>query len=169
MLDISANAVLNANYLYTKLRDLYERPFDRSVMHEVVFSARKRAGANALNVSKRLLDHGFHAPTMYFPLVVPEALMIEPTETESKETLDAFIEVLRRIDAEAAEDESFLHGAPYETPRIPPGRSQRRPDARSCVGARGLHPEPLSSAPIPLSFPPTPAVGCLNRRFPWST
>ena len=73
MLDISANAVLNANYLYTKLRDLYELPFDRSVMHEVVFSARKRAGANALNVSKRLLDHGFHAPTMYFPLVVPRS------------------------------------------------------------------------------------------------
>ena len=132
MLDISANAVLNANYLYTKLRDLYELPFDRSVMHEVVFSARKRAGANALNVSKRLLDHGFHAPTMYFPLVVPEALMIEPTETESKETLDAFIEVLRRIDAEAAEDESFLHGAPYETPvsRLDEASAARRPELR---------------------------------------
>ena len=132
MLDISANAVLNANYLYTKLHDLYELPFDRSVMHEVVFSARKRAGANALNVSKRLLDHGFHAPTMYFPLVVPEALMIEPTETESKETLDAFIEVLRRIDAEAAEDESFLHGAPYETPvsRLDEASAARRPELR---------------------------------------
>jgi glycine dehydrogenase subunit 2 len=116
MLDISGNAVLNANYLLAKLRSLYELPYDRPVMHEVVFSAKKRLGASALDVSKRLLDHGFHAPTMYFPLVVAEALMIEPTETESKETLDAFIETLERIDAEAADDKSFLHDAPFKTP-----------------------------------------------------
>ena len=132
MLDISANAVLNANYLLAQLRGLYDLPYDRSVMHEVVFSARKRAGASALDVSKRLLDHGFHAPTMYFPLVVPEALMIEPTETESKETLDAFIETLRRIDEEAAEDADFLHGAPYETPvsRLNEVQAARRPELR---------------------------------------
>ena len=132
MLDISANAVLNANYLLAQLRGLYDLPYDRSVMHEVVFSARKRAGASALDVSKRLLDHGFHAPTMYFPLVVPEALMIEPTETESKETLDAFIETLRRIDEEAAEDADFLHGAPYETPvsRLNEAQAARRPELR---------------------------------------
>lgn len=101
-------------------------------MHEVVFSAKKRAGASALDVSKRLLDYGFHAPTMYFPLVVAEALMIEPTETESKETLDAFIETLRRIDAEAASDEAFLHGAPYETPvsRLNEAQAARRPQLR---------------------------------------
>ena len=132
MLNISGNAVLNANYLLAKLRPLFELPYDRSVMHEVVFAARKRAGATALNVSKRLLDHGFHAPTMYFPLVVPEALMIEPTETESKETLDAFIETLERIDAEAAVDEEFLRGAPYETPisRLDEARAARRPELR---------------------------------------
>ena len=132
MLDISANAVLNANYLLAQLRGLYELPYDRPVMHEVVFSASRRAGASALDVSKRLLDHGFHAPTMYFPLVVPEALMIEPTETESKETLDAFVEALRRIDAEAAADEGFLRSAPYETPtsRLNEAQAARRPHLR---------------------------------------
>lgn len=132
MLNISGNAVLNANYLLAKLRPLYDLPFDRPVMHEVVFSARKRPGATALDVSKRLLDHGFHAPTMYFPLVVPEALMIEPTETESKETLDAFVETLHRIDAEAEADESFLRGAPYEAPvsRLDEARAARRPELR---------------------------------------
>lgn len=132
MVNISGNAVLNANYLLAKLRDLYELPFDRSVMHEVVFSAKKRLGASALDVSKRLLDHGFHAPTMYFPLVVAEALMIEPTETESKETLDAFIEVLEYIDAEAAADHEFLQGAPYRTPvsRLDEATAARRPILR---------------------------------------
>jgi glycine dehydrogenase subunit 2 len=132
MLDISANAVLNANYLLARLRPVFELPYDRPVMHEVVFSAKKRKGANALNVSKRLLDHGFHAPTMYFPLVVAEALMIEPTETESKETLDAFIETLVRIDAEAADDEEFLQGAPYDVPvtRLDETRAARQPHLR---------------------------------------
>ena len=101
-------------------------------MHEVVFSARTRAGASALGISKRLLDHGFHAPTMYFPLVVAEALMIEPTETESKETLDAFVEALRRIDEEAAADGGFLRGAPYGTPvsRLDEARAARHPELR---------------------------------------
>jgi glycine dehydrogenase subunit 2 len=132
MLEISGNAVLNANYLLAKLRPVFELPYDRSVMHEVVFSAKRRKGASALDVSKRLLDHGFHAPTMYFPLVVTEALMIEPTETESKETLDAFIETLFAIDAEAAEDEAFLHGAPYNTPvsRMDEARAARQPHLR---------------------------------------
>jgi glycine dehydrogenase subunit 2 len=130
--DVSSNAVLNANYLLAKLRPVFELPYDRSVMHEVVFSAKRRKGASALDVSKRLLDHGFHAPTMYFPLVVAEALMIEPTETESKETLDAFIETLIRIDSEAAEDEEFLHGAPYNTPirRLDETRAARQPHLR---------------------------------------
>ncbi len=129
---ISANAVLNANYLRVRLKPLFDLPFDRPVMHEVVFSARKRQGASALDVSKRLLDHGFHAPTMYFPLVVSEALMIEPTETESKETLDAFVEALERINAEAESSESFLRGAPYDTPvsRLDEARAARRPVLR---------------------------------------
>ncbi|MCH7608015.1 MAG: aminomethyl-transferring glycine dehydrogenase subunit GcvPB [Chloroflexi bacterium] len=132
MLDISGNAVLNANYLLVMLRELYDLPFDRRVMHEVVFSAKKRPGANALNVSKRLLDHGFHAPTMYFPLVVAEALMIEPTETESKETLDAFIEALTAIDAEAARDVASLNEAPSETPvsRLDEAAAARHPQLR---------------------------------------
>ena len=132
MLDISGNAVLNANYLLVMLRELYDLPFDRRVMHEVVFSAKKRPGANALNVSKRLLDHGFHAPTMYFPLVVAEALMIEPTETESKETLDAFIEALTAIDAEAARDVASLNEAPSETPvsRLDEAAAARHPELR---------------------------------------
>ncbi|MEX2599954.1 MAG: aminomethyl-transferring glycine dehydrogenase subunit GcvPB [Dehalococcoidia bacterium] len=132
MLDISGNAVLNANYLMARLRPLFNLPYDRTVMHEVVFSAKKRKGASALNVSKRLLDHGFHAPTMYFPLVVAEALMIEPTETESKETLDAFIEVMERIDAEAAADEAYLNGAPYNTPisRLNEAQAARNPQLR---------------------------------------
>jgi glycine dehydrogenase subunit 2 len=132
MLAISGNAVLNANYLLAKLRPVFELPFDRPVMHEVVFSAKRRKGASALDVSKRLLDHGFHAPTMYFPLVVAEALMIEPTETESKETLDAFIETLVRIDAEADADETFLRSAPYNTPisRVDEARAARKPILR---------------------------------------
>ena len=126
------NAVLNANYLRVRLRDLFVLEPDRGVMHEVVFSARKRRGARAIDVSKRLLDYGFHAPTMYFPLVVAEALMIEPTETESKETLDAFVEAMERIDAEAAQDEHFLHGAPYHTPvsRLDEAAAARRPELR---------------------------------------
>jgi glycine dehydrogenase subunit 2 len=130
--EVSENAVLNANYLLARLRPLFELSHDRRVMHEVVFSAKKRSGARALDVSKRLLDFGFHAPTMYFPLVIDEALMIEPTETESKETLDAFVEAMVRIDGEAANDASFLAGAPYQTPvaRLDEARAAREPNLR---------------------------------------
>src|SRR3954447_21299719 len=91
--EMSETAVLNANYLLARLRDHYDLPFDRLCMHEFVVSARglkREHGVTALDVAKRLIDHGFHPPTIYFPLVVSEALMIEPTETEAKETLDAF-------------------------------------------------------------------------------
>jgi glycine dehydrogenase subunit 2 len=132
MLDISANAVLNANYLKEQLRGYFDLPYDRSCMHEVVFSAKRRSGVKALDVAKRLLDFGFHAPTMYFPLVVDEALMIEPTETESKETMDAFAEALRRIDDEAVRDPDFLHAAPYNTPvsRLDEAKAARQPYLR---------------------------------------
>ena len=133
MLNISANAVLNANYLLARLRPLFELPFDRLVMHEVVFSAKKRQGASALDVSKRLLDLGFHAPTMYFPLVVAEALMIEPTETESKETLDAFIETLEQIDAEAAADGDAQGAAPdraHAATEVLESATESAPEAR---------------------------------------
>src|ERR671924_7791 len=94
---MSEVAVLNANYLLAMLKDAYDVPFDRLCMHEFVLSARtlKREHAiTALDVAKRLMDYGFHPPTIYFPLIVPEALMVEPTETETKETLDAFAEAL---------------------------------------------------------------------------
>lgn len=111
-------ATLNANYVKESLRDLYALPIDRVCKHEFVFDglADKSTGVTTLNVAKRLLDHGFHAPTIYFPLLFHESLMIEPTETESKETLDEFIEVMRDIAREAAEDPETVKNAPLETP-----------------------------------------------------
>jgi glycine dehydrogenase subunit 2 len=115
---VSAGAVLNANYLQTRLRDKLELPYDRICMHEFVASGRpfKKLGLRTLDFAKRLLDFGVHAPTIYFPLIVPEALMIEPTETESKETLDAFVDIVARILEEAREDPSLLKTAPHNTP-----------------------------------------------------
>jgi glycine dehydrogenase subunit 2 len=110
---VSENAVLNANYLRSRLRGHYEVPYGERCMHEFVASARtlrRERRISALDIGKRLLDFGFHAPTVYFPLIVPEALMIEPTETESKETLDAFADALIRI---KGEDADFLHEAPH--------------------------------------------------------
>src|SRR5205807_2514872 len=112
-------AVLNANYLLARLRDAYDLPFDRLCMHEFVLSARRlkrEHGISALDVAKRLMDYGFHPPTIYFPLVVPEALMIEPTETEPKETLDAFADAMLEIVRDAAERPELLKEAPHERP-----------------------------------------------------
>ena len=116
--EMSQVAVLNANYLLALLRDDYELPFDRLCMHEFVVSARRlrrEHGVTALDVAKRLMDYGFHPPTVYFPLIVPEALMIEPTETEAKETLDAFAEAMREIARKAAEEPELLKAAPHDT------------------------------------------------------
>ena len=113
----SRHAVLNANYLRVMLRDVYPVPFDRPNMHEFVCQGRpKGSDVRALDVSKRLMDFGFHPPTNYFPLVVPEALMIEPTETESKETLDAFIAAMHTIAEEALAEPERLRSAPHKTP-----------------------------------------------------
>ncbi|MDE5687715.1 MAG: aminomethyl-transferring glycine dehydrogenase subunit GcvPB, partial [Paramuribaculum sp.] len=111
-------ATLNANYIKESLRDLYKLPIDRVCKHEFVFDglADKSTGVTTLNVAKRLLDHGFHAPTIYFPLLFHESLMIEPTETESKETLDAFIEAMRSIAREAADNPETVKTAPHTTP-----------------------------------------------------
>jgi glycine dehydrogenase subunit 2 len=132
LLEVSGNAILNANYLKTRLQNIFPLPYDRVCMHEVVFSAGRERGIKALDVAKRLLDYGFHAPTMYFPLVVDEALMIEPTETESKETLDAFVAALEQIDQEAAHDPDFVRHAPHETPmtRLDEAKAAREPDLR---------------------------------------
>ena len=131
---VSTNAVLNANYLLQSLKDTYHLPYDRRCMHEVIFSARdqKARGVRGLDIAKRLLDYGFHAPTMYFPLIVEESLMIEPTETESKETLDAFIEAMKAIDQEVTEDPSLVKDAPHITPvsRLDETRAARQPDLR---------------------------------------
>jgi glycine dehydrogenase subunit 2 len=117
--EMSELAVLNANYVLARLKDVYETPNDRLCMHEFVLSARglkREHGITALDVAKRLMDHGFHPPTVYFPLIVPEALMIEPTETETLETLDAFCDAMLAIAREAADDPSALKTAPHTRP-----------------------------------------------------
>ena len=111
--EVSENAVLNANYLLSRVKAIYEVPHGDRCMHEFVASAyklRRERNISAMDVCKRLLDFGYHAPTVYFPLVVKEALMIEPTETESKETLDGFADALARIHGE---DQAFLQQAPH--------------------------------------------------------
>jgi len=113
----SEHAVLNANYLRGRLRDTFPVPFDRMCMHEFVCQGAVAAtGVRALDISKRLLDYGFHPQTNYFPLIVPEALMIEPTETESKPTLDAFVAAMQAIAAEAVSDPDLVKSAPHNTP-----------------------------------------------------
>ncbi|MGR9092774.1 MAG: aminomethyl-transferring glycine dehydrogenase subunit GcvPB [Gammaproteobacteria bacterium] len=113
----SLHAVLNANYLREKLREVFPLPFDRTCMHECVLQGKLDGGdVRAVDISKRLLDYGFHPPITYFPLTVPEALMIEPTETESRETLDAFIAAMTRIAGEAVTSPDLLHDAPHTTP-----------------------------------------------------
>ncbi len=130
--EASENAILNANYLRVLLRDEFEMPYDKICQHEFVLSCnrQKKTGVKALDMAKRLLDFGFHAPTVYFPLIVPEAFMIEPTETESKETLDEFAETLIRISGEARENPELLHHAPHATPvrRLDEVRAAREQD-----------------------------------------
>jgi glycine dehydrogenase subunit 2 len=117
---VAEYAVLNANYLRALLRDVYPVSHDRTCMHEFVLAGPpkdvQQAGVHTMDVAKRLMDFGFHPPTVYFPLIVPEALMIEPTETESKETLDAFAEAMISIVEEARENPELLHEAPHNAP-----------------------------------------------------
>lgn len=113
---VSENAVLNANYVMSRLKDILPVPYGEHCMHEFVASAQdlhRERGISAMDIAKRLLDYGYHAPTVYFPLVVPEAMMVEPTETESRETLDAFADTIRKI---IDEDPELLHTAPHSTP-----------------------------------------------------
>jgi len=137
--EMSETAVLNANYLLARLKDAYDLPFDRLCMHEFVLSARRlkrEYGITATDVAKRLMDYGFHPPTVYFPLIVPEALMIEPTETEAKETLDAFVEALLAIAREAAETPEALREAPHDRPvrRLDEVRAAKQPVLRYQFG-----------------------------------
>ena len=116
--EASDTAVLNANYMRVKLRGAYDFPYDGLCMHECVCSASRQEahGVHALDIAKALLDRGFHAPTMYFPMIVHEALMIEPTETESKETMDDFIAAMIEIAGEAERTPTHVTGAPVTTP-----------------------------------------------------
>lgn len=115
----SSNAVLNANYMMNQLKDLYTMAYDDICMHEFVMSLadlKKDTGISAMDIAKSLLDNNIHPPTMYFPLIVEEALMVEPTETESRETLDEAVAVFRQLHAQAAADPEGLHHAPTKTP-----------------------------------------------------
>ena len=117
--EAAANAVLNANYMKAKLSDVYEMAYPGPCMHEFVMTLeglKKKAGVSAMDIAKSMLDYGIHPPTMYFPLIVHEALMVEPTETEPKETLDQAVEALHEIYRKALENPEALHGAPYKTP-----------------------------------------------------
>lgn len=132
--EIGANAVLNANYLLAKLRGHFTPYVDRACMHEFVLDGRslREHGVRTLDLAKRLIDYGYHPPTIYFPLIVPEAIMIEPTETESRETMDAFADAMIAIAQEAREQPDLLHHAPHVTPvgRLDEVRAARQPDLR---------------------------------------
>jgi glycine cleavage system P protein (glycine dehydrogenase) subunit 2 len=139
--EMSEVAVLNANYLLTRLREVYELPYDRLCMHEFVLSGRglkREHGVATLDVAKRLMDYGFHPPTVYFPLVVPEALMIEPTETETLETLDAFADAMLAIAQEAVESPELVRAAPHTRPvrRLDEVRAVKQPVLKYDFGAR---------------------------------
>lgn len=131
---VSENAILNANYLKARLKKFFEMPHQGACMHEFVMSAsrQKKKGIKALDIAKRLLDFGVYAPTMYFPLIVEEALMVEPTETESKETMDRFVEILAEIDKEIEQDPQKVLDAPHTTPvsRIDEVQAARQPNLR---------------------------------------
>ncbi|MCP4652081.1 MAG: glycine dehydrogenase subunit 2 [Candidatus Omnitrophica bacterium] len=134
LLNVSHNAIINANYIKEKLKNYYNLPFPKRCMHEVVFSCskQKEKGALALDIAKRLMDYGIHPPTMYFPLIVAEALMVEATETESKYTLDNFIDAMIAIDKEISLDLQILKNAPNNTctKRVDEVRAARFPDLR---------------------------------------
>jgi glycine dehydrogenase subunit 2 len=133
--DATDYAVLNANYLRAQLRGTYDIPFDTTCMHEVILSDKRlvrETGIKTLDVAKRLIDYGFHPPTVYFPLLVAGAMMIEPTETESKETLDEFVVAMKAIAKEAHETPEVIQAAPSMTRlgRLDEARAARKPVMR---------------------------------------
>ena len=151
---VSDDAVLAANYLRVRLADAYDLPYDRICKHEVVFSGRRQKrehGVTTLDIAKAILDHGIHPPTIYFPLIVEEALMIEPTETESIETLDRFVEVMLGIAEAARTDPESLKRAPLTTPvgRLDEASAARRPDLRHTFG-EGAPSEPGEEPAVPV-------------------
>ncbi|MFL6379886.1 MAG: aminomethyl-transferring glycine dehydrogenase subunit GcvPB [Nitrososphaeraceae archaeon] len=135
---VSEHAILNANYLLSLLKEDYELPYNRICAHEFVLSSKKFGEKSALNIAKRLMDYGFHPPTIYFPLIVREALMIEPTETESKETLERFALALRNIAREIKENPNIVKGAPYTKliGRLDEVAAARKPNLRWTASSR---------------------------------
>ncbi len=127
--NVSRLSVLNANYIKASLEDLYKLPIKTHCMHEVVFDGLKSEAASTLDVAKRLLDYGYHPPTIYFPLVFHQSIMIEPTEVESKDTIDEFISVMRKISEEAQTNPELLKEAPHNTPvrRLDEATAARKP------------------------------------------
>ncbi|MGH2570292.1 MAG: aminomethyl-transferring glycine dehydrogenase subunit GcvPB, partial [bacterium] len=130
--EISEGAVLGANYLMSRVREAFDLPYDRPCMHEFVISGsrQKAGGVSTMDMAKRLLDYGFHPPTVYFPLIVPEAMMVEPTESENVETLDRFADALLAIAREAEKSPDLVKGAPHDTPvgRLDEADANRRPN-----------------------------------------
>ena len=145
LVETARDAILSANYLLALLRPAYDVAYERPPMHEFVLSAakQKKQGASALDISKALLDEGFHSPTVYFPLIVPEAMMIEPTETEPKERLDDFVDAMLAIAREAAESPELLKEAPHGRPvrRLDEVRAAKQPVLRYLFGE---HPAPVT-------------------------
>ncbi len=141
LLRASENAVLNANYVLARLKDHYDLPYNRRCMHECVFSASRQAagGVRAFHIAKALIDRGIHPMTIYFPLTVPEAMMIEPTETESKETLDAFVDAMIEIADLARDDPEQVVGCPRTTPvgQLDETLAARKPDLVSLPAVEG--------------------------------
>ena len=141
---VSQLAVLNANYVRAQVKEFLTTPYDETCRHEFVASAqelKRETGVRALDIAKALLDRGYHAPTIYFPLLVPECLMIEPTETESKETLDAFVAALREIVETAHRDPQRSPRRTGQHRRRPHRRNARRAPTGSTLGTiRGLSP-----------------------------
>jgi glycine dehydrogenase subunit 2 len=131
---VSENAIINANYIMRSLEGIYDLPYKQHCKHECVFSGAnfRDKGIKTLDIAKRLLDYGYHAPTIYFPLIVPEAIMIEPTETESQETLDAFIDTMKKIAIEIEKTPELVKSAPNNTPigRLDDVKAVKEPNLR---------------------------------------
>ena len=132
---MSDDAVLAANYLKARLAGTFDIPYDRPCKHEFVASAtsiKQATGVRTLDIAKRLIDFGFHPPTIYFPLIVDEGMLIEPTETESLETMDAFVEAMVAIAGEAVSDPGLIKGAPHSAPvkRLDEATAARQPNLR---------------------------------------
>ena len=136
LIEVSEQAVLNANYILARLKSHYDLPYDQTCMHECVFSASRQLkhGVHAIDIAKYLIDKGFHPPTVYFPLNVKEAIMIEPTETESKETMDAFIEAMIEAAEIAEKEPEKLRQAPLTMPVSRLDETKAAREQNVCLG-----------------------------------